>query len=504
MSVKLIRLRMTENNYEFLPFLLRLAKVNCLQANNRYFTYLRDQMVGKDFNDIKSTLQKLDIIQGDTLTSYGNFLYLHRHKIEFLKKQLAQKVLIDKGGWAFCHILSMAPGVNREKIWYLYKEIYDEDLQEVYTDISKYKNFLKWIRILKENGDFDDSKFKEYIGLSIFELDNIYSHLHLDTRLCFVALSKLDNSVMHEPKRIRETVELLFNRKLNTHKMDIYRQELENHALILPKGAHGRGQSNKWRLSNKGKRINNKHLQDMFLTDNNLSTIQIFNKSFNELINTVRSSSTHEKGEALEVFTAKLCWILGMRNIIIRHREDVEIDVVGEIHFPLYNKILVQCKNQSNSVGPPIIAKELGTASIEKYNSLIMVSYSGFTSETREYIKKAMTYTGINILLFDQEDIDRISSSSSTNEEISNVYDIFKRETKLVADIRNSNYSRTTKMQFEMMLYKVTKENSLTENDYSRAKAIMESLELTLPSYKDDQFEEVYRNKYKVYSRLNN
>jgi hypothetical protein len=133
----------------------------------------------------------------------------------------------------------------------------------------------------------------------------------------------------------------------------------------------------------------------------------------------------------------------------------------------------------------------------------MMVSYSGFTSETREYIKKAMDYTGINILLFDNEDIDKISKATSTNEEISNVYEIFKRETKLVADMRNSTNSSTSKMQFEMMLYKVIKENALTENDYSRAKEFIETIELPLPSYEDDKFKEIYRKKYKNYLRLN-
>jgi predicted transcriptional regulator len=502
MAIKLIRLRMTENNYENLPMILRIIRVGEFNEDSDFFDYLKNKMEGKNFDDIRSTLQKLDIIQGKELTSFGKYLYWNRDDGEKIKRLIAKKILIEKNGWAICHAISMVPGFDREKIWYLYKELYDEDIQEVYTDISKFKNILKWLGIVKHNDEFDDSKFKEYIGTSIKEVDEILNSLDIDSRLSFVALTKLDNKEEHAPVVVRNIVELLFNRKLSTHKMENYRDKLAKMGLIVEKRVHRRGKPNKWKLTNKGKKINKKILQGMFLANNTLSTVEIFNKTFDELITDMDKSSSHVKGEALEIFTAKLCWILGIRNIIIRLREEIEVDVVGEINFPLYNKVLVQCKNQKNKVGPPIIAKEIGTASVEKFNTIIIVSNSGFTDGVREYINKSMIATGINILLFDRNDLEKIANSKSTNEEISNVYSVFKKETNYVAKIRNSNNNEMSKIQLDMFLINVIKQYSLSDSDYKVAKIKIDESGLEFPDLNEEEFKELFKEKYKSYSRM--
>ena len=106
------------------------------------------------------------------------------------------------------------------------------------------------------------------------------------------------------------------------------------------------------------------------------------------------------RGRALETFAAKVCWILGIRNIEIRKMDRIERDVVGNRRTPFFTNFLVQCKNQRNPVGPPVIVKELDTAFKEKYNNIMMFSPSGYVGGTQDYCNEVMVLTGVNIYLF--------------------------------------------------------------------------------------------------------
>ena len=120
------------------------------------------------------------------------------------------------------------------------------------------------------------------------------------------------------------------------------------------------------------------------------------------------SPAIDTRGRALETFAAKVCWILGIRNIEIRKMDRIERDVVGNRRTPFFTNFLVQCKNQRNPVGPPVIVKELGTAFKEKYNNIMMFSPSGYVGGTQDYCNEVMVLTGVNIYLFNKEDIDKI------------------------------------------------------------------------------------------------
>ena len=81
---------------------------------------------------------------------------------------------------------------------------------------------------------------------------------------------------------------------------------------------------------------------------------------------------------------------------------------MGDRRNPFYTNFLVQCKNQVAKVGPNVIEKELGAAFKEKYNNILIFSTSGYVGGTQNWCNEVMVMTGVNVYLFDKEDIDKI------------------------------------------------------------------------------------------------
>ena len=149
-------------------------------------------------------------------------------------------------------------------------------------------------------------------------------------------------------------------------------------------------------------------LETFFRNKKDLRSLKLFDQEFDKVVQDMSSQDIDKRGRALEIFAAKVCWILGIRNIVIRKKEETEKDVVGDRRNPFYTNFLVQCKNQVAKVGPNVIEKELGAAFKEKYNNILIFSTSGYVGGTQNWCNEVMVMTGVNVYLFDKEDIDKI------------------------------------------------------------------------------------------------
>jgi hypothetical protein len=454
-EIKLLRLRASLDIYENLSKFLEFMKTysyNSISKDNKEWKKFEAELKkrgvrGLDLGDVKSTFRQLDIVQDSNLSAFGEGLYSLRNNEEKLKQLLADKMLKGKNGWAYCHILSVMSGKSREEIAELYQEFYDPEMQEEYTDISKYNIFLEWLGIAKKTGStyvFVQERFEKLMGFKFKDIELIDKNLKQESKLCLLAMIRLD-SMEHKEydgKDIRKAVLNLYGKKLSVHHMQHYANELRKIKFIdySHKGresGYQRGSIGRWKLNRDNEELNkisSNLLEKFFLLEVNWSLKDVVHKSFKEILNDMNSEDKHKKGIGLEQFASKICWVTGLRNIKIRLLEEgVELDVTANKIYPFFTKFLIQCKNHKNAVGVPVLVKELGVASVEKFNNIMVFSTSGFASAMRPYVNKAITSTGINIYLIDKEDIENIAESPTA------IYDIFERENKIIEKIREGD-----------------------------------------------------------------
>lgn len=451
--IKLVRLRMPKDNYEHLNEILELVKnhgSNVLSPENKDWLVLRTKwqkqnIEGIYVGDIKSTLFMMGLIDTISLTKFGDDILKNWGNQFYVKQKLAKKLLVDMGGWAFCHILYSLPGSTREDLWEYYSEVYDPDIQEEYTDISKYNIFLTWLGIAKERGntyEFNLDVFEKLLGLGINEMELLSEKLSEEARYCYMALIRMDNQEgkYHQTKDIRKVASTIFGKHIDTHKMYSYAMELKTLGLIEygHRGATSRqrGQVGEWKLNYNEKytEVVTKLLSDFFESKPDWNLKETVSMTFREINKKLQDTNIDIKGKALELFASKICWKLGIRGIKRRWQEEgVELDVTGIKSYPFYETFLIQCKNKATSVGAPVIAKELGTAFKEKFNNIMIFSTSGFTSNVRIYSKEAMVSTGVNIYLIDKIDIDLICDNENE------LLDVLKRENKMIESVRSNN-----------------------------------------------------------------
>lgn len=456
--IKLRRLRASLDIYQNIGKFLEFIKTRgfgSISKDNQnwksFETELKRRCIrGLDLGDIKSTFTQLGIVNEASLTPFGEQLYNFRTNEDKLKELLASKMLKEKDGWAYCHVLSIMSGKYRDEIAEMYEEIYDPTMQEEYTDISKYNIFLEWLGIAKKTGSsyiFVQDKFEKLMGFKFKDVELIDRSLREETKFCLLALIRLD-SMEHKGysgKEIRKAVLNIYGKKFSVHNMQLYATELKsiNFISYSHKGKgeeeYQRGSVGEWKLNKTNQELNkitSEMLNKFFLFNVKWSLGEVVNKSFKQILEDMKTNDTYKKGIYLEQFASKLCWVMGLRNIKIRLLEEgVELDVTATKIYPFFTKFLIQCKNHKNAVGVPVLEKELGVASVDKYNNIMIFSTSDFVSSMRPYVNKAILSTGINIYLIGKEDIENIAKDSNA------IYNIFERENKITETVREGSDS---------------------------------------------------------------
>ena len=426
-QVPFTRLRMVLDNYTYLNEILEFVNAHGCSAtdssDNHYNELVENwnsrNIEGIDAGDIKSTLRMIELVDGDELSDFGEEILENWNDQEKVKNLIAKKMIIEKDGWAYCHILFHLSGKKRDELQLAYQEYYDADVAAQLTSISKYNIFLSWLDIATEEGSnykFDTNGFKKRIGFAMDEFDS-RSELDEDAKWCYLALIRLSNGTatpigISDIKNGVENLTGKFQAEL-AHTIGTFQRTLEEKGLITtarPTGSTSRGSPTDWTLVD-AEQLNTSFaamLETFFRNEKDLRSLKLFDKEFDVVVKEMDSPDIDTRGRALETFAAKVCWILGIRNIEIRKMDRIERDVVGNRRTPFFTNFLVQCKNQRNPVGPPVIVKELGTAFKEKYNNIMMFSPSGYVGGTQDYCNEVMVLTGVNIYLFNKEDIDKI------------------------------------------------------------------------------------------------
>ena len=200
-----------------------------------------------------------------------------------------------------------------------------------------------------------------------------------------------------------------------------HQTKLEEEGYIVTSEAEGAGNAREWTLTDRAIQIYKERiLPTLFANPKQSQVLKALSMSYQEIIekidNPEPNATTKEKGEILEIFSAKIAFALGLRKIRMNVLDTMERDVLGNITNPFYQRVLIQCKNYSvlrgdgsiaeKTVGMPEIIKEIGIAVSENFDTILFFSRNGFVPGTQADVDKRMQQTGIKIYLFDQDDID--------------------------------------------------------------------------------------------------
>ena len=149
-QVPFTRLRMVLDNYTHLNEILEFVNVHgcsAIDSSDNHYNELVENwnsrnIEGIDAGDIKSTLRMIELVDGDELSDFGKEILENWNDQEKVKNLIAKKMIIEKDGWAYCHILFHLSGKKRDELQLAYQEYYDADVAAQLTSISKYNIFF--------------------------------------------------------------------------------------------------------------------------------------------------------------------------------------------------------------------------------------------------------------------------------------------------------------------------------------------------------------------------
>ncbi|MGK0722498.1 restriction endonuclease [Leucobacter sp. W1478] len=129
-----------------------------------------------------------------------------------------------------------------------------------------------------------------------------------------------------------------------------------------------------------------------------------------EILDTLNSSNTYDKGIALELLALRLAADSGLMPDRFRERSQRtgggEVDLIAEAVHLHFSRWLFQCKNQQSPVRVDVLAKEIGMATLLKAQVVVIVTTSTFTKTVVEYALGAAESTAIQVVLLDKTDLE--------------------------------------------------------------------------------------------------
>ena len=424
-QVELPRLRLNMNVLEHLDVALQFVVDNGYDSmsdgNPVYDTFREDwktnigEGAGKGGN-LDSSLKKLLLIENNTLSTFGQDILAHWNDQGYVKNAFAKEIIIKNWLWAFCHVLSHFSGRRKEKIFNVYKEFYQRDIGEEVQSIQGWNDFLEWLGISNEHFEFNDDGFRSRLGISVNEFDQL-EDLDYNSQWLLLSLIRLSNGkrTAFDTGDVKKMYKRLTGKGIAqvTQSLHAHQASLEDGGWIKTSPPQGGGNERGWTLSDSAiTTLTGDILPRLFANPNSPQVLNALSMSYAEIVQQIDNPETNatkkQKGEKLEIFSVKIAWDLGVRNIRMNVLDTMERDVLGNIAHPFFQRILIQCKNHEKPIGMPEIIKEIGIAGSENYDTILFFSRNGFPGGTQADVDNRIQRTGIKIYLFGKEDIDRL------------------------------------------------------------------------------------------------
>jgi len=138
--------------------------------------------------------------------------------------------------------------------------------------------------------------------------------------------------------------------------------------------------------------------------------------SFGEVMQSLDSKSTHDKGVALETLAVKIGRILGLDfmgwRVRGRKTGGSEVDVVMDEVSTTFNRWQIQCKNTKKQLEAKHIAREVGLARLLQTNTILMIARGGVSADARQYANRVMRQENVAIMFLSGEDIEELDENA--------------------------------------------------------------------------------------------
>jgi len=141
---------------------------------------------------------------------------------------------------------------------------------------------------------------------------------------------------------------------------------------------------------------------------------KLIRMKYHDILDGLRSKSTHEKGLALEALAFFMGRLLGLEFVQWRLRSSktggAELDVVMESDRLIFSRWQIQCKNSAQATLEDI-AKEVGIAQVIKANVILIVCTGRIGSAAVKFAQQTMKETNLYVALIDGKHLRQLESS---------------------------------------------------------------------------------------------
>ncbi len=129
-----------------------------------------------------------------------------------------------------------------------------------------------------------------------------------------------------------------------------------------------------------------------------------------DLIRSLDDTSTHVRGEALELLALRILKDIGLVPVGFRQRAAStayqEADLIADGLHLHYSRWLVQCKNVTGNVGTPHLLREYGLAMLLKAHVILLVSTGGFAEGMESLAAQIAETSHIQVVLISRAELD--------------------------------------------------------------------------------------------------
>jgi len=343
------------------------------------------------------------------LTTFGAELYRQRSRPDEFRDSITHHLLKNRGGWQFCRALQvlgrLGKPTRKEVADYLAQKYGIEEWRD-YNNLSSLHNFLAWGGVV-HNYRLDEAEFERLFGVSAVALEGVEALPQL-TRVCFEALVRLGGSAT--AGQIRGVAEAYTGRLMDVHQMPAILKPLHDNGFVTFQGVRGRKTSIYAIVDDERSQVLASVAQDLSVSG--VVPDEVFQNTFGWVLDRLEDTtlSKDERGRALEILAAKICWRLGLRHIQIRHRTEFEVDVVADRIGMGYQAWSVQCKAYGKSqVSSEHILREFGIAMLAGYDVLVFVTTAAFSDDALTTISRIMRKTHVLVVPVSKKDLQRFA-----------------------------------------------------------------------------------------------
>jgi hypothetical protein len=234
----------------------------------------------------------------------------------------------------------------------------------------------------------------------------------LETRAYLEALVRLGGSATGGD--MRQAAEAYLHRPLDPHKLPNRMEPLVSDGVVKFTGKKGDKTSRYAIVDKKKGELLAEVSADLAIVG--AVPDEVFEHDFAWIVERLadKTLTTDEKGRALEVLAAMICWKLGLRHVVLRDRREFEVDVVAERLGAGYQAWSAQCKAfGTTKIRGDYILREFGIGILNRYDVLMFVTTTAFTRDAVAIAERIMRETSVQVILVNGSDLRRIAQDES-------------------------------------------------------------------------------------------